>query len=93
MKIDEMGLEWQHLGNNDWVLGKKVKGIVRESMAEVYFNEPVNDSYGWVWFINSTNHRGASSSLRQAIEAAELVLESILTRGDQQDLGGVLCVE
>lgn len=87
MRIDEMGWEWQHLGDNDWVFGKKVRGIVRESMAEVYFNdEGHQDKYfGWVWFIRpnaggTTVDRGVSHSLRSAVETAEIVLEKILNR-------------
>lgn len=41
--------EWQHTGNNDWIFGMKVRGLVRDPRAEIYFNDSDGPTGGWVW--------------------------------------------
>lgn len=43
--------EWQMIsGDNEWVFGVKIRGIIRELLAEIYF-DPDRDSPqgGWHW--------------------------------------------
>lgn len=74
-------MEWQLIGENEWIFGHKIRGIVRKRLAEVYYTDGNADgrSYGWVWFlsINGNSHppRGKESNLRLAIEAAEEALQ------------------
>lgn len=66
--------EWQHLGDNDWVFGFKVRGVVRKRFAEVYYDE----DKGWVWMAydagGSMCNRGVADKMCWAIEAAEKAL-------------------
>jgi hypothetical protein len=51
-------LTWQMLSEDSWVFGPKVRGIVRDYYAQVYFDEEIgkmgsehehSPEYGWVW--------------------------------------------
>lgn len=80
--------EWQQLGKNDWVLGVKIRGIVREYVAEVYFAKDLNDpAGGWVWMTNKGEwtHRGLAPSLSSAISKAESSVEEMLKNNQQGD--------
>lgn len=70
------------LGQDDWVFGEKVRGIVRVRVAEVYYNENSTDPKGgWIWVLlgkgrvgawdNGRPNRGISASLSDAICDAE----------------------
>lgn len=64
-------MEWQFRGDDEWVFGEKVRGIVRYPRAEVYFDE----ERGWVWFVlGETENRGISGKLEWAIDECEKVM-------------------
>lgn len=72
MQIDN--LEWQLIDENQWVFGRKVRGIVRDPIGEVYLDEERNPS--WIWFVwkegvDEGRVRNACNNLRWAIEAVE----------------------
>ena len=76
--------EWQMMsGNNEWVFGVKIRGIVRKPLAEVYFNEDIKQDgdpeYGWVWFAwtgrkDGQPERGVACSLPAAVLFCENAL-------------------
>lgn len=69
------GAIWQHLGDDQWVFGVPVRGVVRHRLAEVYFDEHRNLS--WVWFLHKRDDqdaeaiRGATDKLAWALALAE----------------------
>jgi hypothetical protein len=65
-----MGLTWQHVGDDSWLFGRMVRGLVRDPVAEAYYDE----DHGWVWFLHGCQTRGLSSSLQQAIKSVEEIL-------------------
>jgi len=66
-------MEWQLIDENDWILGEKVRGIVRHSIAEVWYDE----DKGWHWRLPGEGNRGLCGCLTDAIEAAETKVEEI----------------
>ena len=75
MNIDDY--VWQRTSGDEWIFGPMVRGIVREIVAEVYFNEK-DDSRegGWIWL---TLHgpkmvRGNAPSLQHAAAFVEEAL-------------------
>lgn len=77
--------EWQMVGQDDWIFGEKIRGIVRTQLALVYYNEePRNPEGGWIWRLlgepcnaamaTGRPYRGASPSLSAAIWQAEQAL-------------------
>ena len=57
---------WQLVSEDSWVYGVKVRGAVRDSKANVYFN-----GRDWVWYLNDSTVRGEADYFSKAIEAAE----------------------
>lgn len=71
-------LTWQFIGDSEWIFGKMVRGIVRDTVAEVYHDE---EQGGWVWFttqIKGKSTRGVAGSLHLAINDAERALEKLI---------------
>ena len=70
--------EWQLIDENQWVFGHKVRGLVRERLAEVYYDEQKDPS--WIWMCQGARTeegqmtRGRANSLVFAVESAEEVL-------------------
>lgn len=65
--------EWQFIGSK-WVFGLKIRGIVRESLAEVYWNEKAGTAQ-WAWTVfTDIRQFGTASTLIEAIETAENAL-------------------
>ena len=85
MKI-EVGVEnreWQHMGEDEWVFGVKVRGIIRHSYADIYFDEDlvgfVGTNGGWVWMVSAEADgvitvRGTASSFTLAVASCEKAL-------------------
>jgi hypothetical protein len=74
--LDASNYTWQHHGNNDWVFGLCVRGMVRMPKAEVYFDDDAKRG-GWVWFITGPNmneQRGIANSLEAAVDKCEELL-------------------
>jgi hypothetical protein len=71
--------EWQFIGDDQWIFGEKIRGLVRRRIAEVYFDEDLDDPRGgWVWMTWSTEaKRGNSYTLEEAVECCESELLSI----------------
>lgn len=71
---------WLRINENEWEFGVPVRGVIREVLAEVYFDEDRNP--GWVWFIHgvprvqprSESERGVCGTFLDAVEAAENAL-------------------
>lgn len=70
---------WLRINENEWTFGVPVRGVIRDVLAEVYFDEERKP--GWVWRLNkrigkdrAPVHRGACSYFHDAIEAAETAL-------------------
>lgn len=76
-------MEWQLIDKDQWVFGKKIRGIIRIRYAEVYYSESTSEndySGGWIWFLtniprNYNPPRGTKGCLTDAIESAEQALE------------------
>jgi hypothetical protein len=68
--------EWQHLGDDEWVFGVKVRGIARDRLAELYFDPDSNNPRGgWFWMVyGPPATRGAATSLSAAVRAAEVAM-------------------
>lgn len=65
---------WQQQGENEWVFGYLIRGIIWVSVAEVYFDKDQDGPEGgWVWFVKGGS-RGKSPSLGHAIVDAEHAL-------------------
>lgn len=43
-------LTWLRINENEWTFGVPVRGVIRDVLAEVYFDEERNP--GWVWRLN-----------------------------------------
>jgi len=66
--------EWQMYGQDEWMFGIKIRGIVRNPLAEIYFDDEKN--YGWIWLLlDGTEKRGVEPNLQFAIKAAEEALK------------------
>ncbi len=76
--------EWQYQGDNTWVYGVKVRGIIRKKDADIYFDEGIEKpgydggpsswtEYGWRWLVYKDGwiNRGISINLQAAIEICE----------------------
>lgn len=75
--------EWQMVGEDDWVFGVRVRGLVRSTLAYFYFNEDINDERGgWVWCAPGTPPltgqppRGVAGCRAHAARACEEALEN-----------------
>lgn len=71
--------EWQLLGQDDWVFGVKVRGIVRDYEAQIYFDED-DDSRegGWKWLVfGSPTREGASGRAMNLTYALQLCEERL----------------
>ncbi len=70
--------EWQFVGDNEWIFGVKVRGVIRKLVAEIYYDEDSNDRRGgWVWMTyqdGGMGTRGKSISRTFAIIDAEEAL-------------------
>lgn len=72
MNLDKY--EWQLTGDDEWVFGEKVRGMVRQAVAEIYFDEDLDGSPGgWIWFTRE-HGRGRAVSRPQAVYAVEAAL-------------------
>jgi hypothetical protein len=68
-------MEWQNFGGDNWAFGEKVRGVVRKSLAEVYYEDKADNCQGaWLWFLIVKDERGHAHTLRQAIVDAEKCL-------------------
>ena len=74
--------EWQMVGQDEWVFGEKIRGVVRSQLAELYYNEDSDHpAGGWIWLLlgkaykqaktNGKPTRGVSGSLSAAVWDAE----------------------
>jgi hypothetical protein len=79
-KIDQA--EWQMVsGDNEWVFGIKIRGIIRELFAEIYF-DPDNDNPegGWRWMVHAPTPieveppNGFAINYQEAIKECEQAL-------------------
>jgi hypothetical protein len=70
MNIDEM--EWQFTGDDQWIFGPKVRGLVR-MVAELYFDEAYEGrGGGWRWMTHVGNKVcGRAGSFREAVSEVE----------------------
>lgn len=67
---------WQEQGENEWVFGPLVRGIVRDKIGEFYYNKSSHDSRGgWTWFVLSrpglAAGRGVCPSIARSIRECE----------------------
>jgi hypothetical protein len=68
---------WQLQGQDEWVFGIPVRGLIRTKIAEIYFDE---EQGGWIWFVrgapayDSITERGKAPTLSMAVELAEKAL-------------------
>lgn len=66
-------MDWQHLGDDSWVFGVKIRGLVRHYRGKVYFDEDCdNPQGGWHWMAGS--RRGLALSLPIAVAKVEQAL-------------------
>jgi hypothetical protein len=65
-----MSLTWLRIGENEWDFGIPVRGVIREVLASVYFDEERNP--GWIWLLG--HERVACNYFRDAVAAAEKAL-------------------
>lgn len=66
--------EWQHLGDDNWAFGVKVRGLVRVRLGEVHFDP---DRGGWFWFVRDPvglRERSKATTLLEAVNEVERVL-------------------
>jgi hypothetical protein len=75
--------EWQLVGKDDWMFGRKVRGLVRRPMALAWRDESRHDPRGnWIWCAfprgDPVGTGGFATSLAAAVTAAEgaLALET-----------------
>ena len=76
-QMDGQRMEWQFIGEDTWIFGLKVRGIVRQKFAEVYFNEGYEGREGgWRWraFNSVPPQSGYEINRSAAIIAAEKAL-------------------
>ena len=69
-------MEWQLIGDDHWVFGLKVRGVIRRRLAEVY-HDP-NRQHPWVWMVRDKEltfaKNGLGYNLSDALERAETLL-------------------
>ncbi len=70
--IFKLNLEWQFIGDNGWVFGPKVRGIVRPRLGKLYYDDYRGTGYGWIWSTNSVD--GNATSLLDAVQEVETAL-------------------
>ena len=62
---------WQLTGEDQWIFGVMVRGVVRKPVAEIYYDEHQYDPVGdWVWFLHG-GPRGRAPSFQRALIAVE----------------------
>jgi hypothetical protein len=61
--------QWQLIRNDWWVFGKKIRGAVRQYVAQV-----CRYDVGWEWYILGSGESGRTDAFAFAIEAAEQAL-------------------
>lgn len=77
--------EWQMVGQDDWVFGEKIRGVVRVTLAQLYFDEDsLHPTGGWRWLLlheayemaqkNGRPVRGTGASLPDAVWDAEIAM-------------------
>ena len=71
--------EWQFMGNDTWAFGVKVRGVVRDRLAEIYFDESHHGREGgWRWTVrqvrNGRSAGGYTGTLSMALDLAEAAL-------------------
>lgn len=71
-------MEWQYLGDDDWVFGTKVRGVVRQCYAYIEYDKKPEE---WRWiayhFLDDNECRvGHAPTLCEAIEEAEEALKA-----------------
>jgi hypothetical protein len=64
-------MEWQTTGKNHWVYGEKVRGVIRDRKAEVWWDK---DKSVWRWSKKGRMSSGTGGDFVEAIEAAEAAL-------------------
>lgn len=77
-----MQAEWQMIsGDDEWVFGIKIRGIVRELFAEIYFDPDRDDPEGgWRWMtyapipIEEESPNGLAITYQGAIKKCEKAL-------------------
>lgn len=75
--------EWQFFGDDNWIFGVKIRGVkirgvIRDVLAEVYFAEEVNGPEGsWSWMVHQKKdmakwrERGLARSFQTALVSCE----------------------
>lgn len=68
------GLTWQCRGNDEWIFGEMVRGIVRKPVGEIYLDE--EQKQPWVWFLRWLEEgkvaaRGRSNTFQWAVDEVE----------------------
>ena len=67
--------QWQHLSNDAWAFGEKVRGIIRNRLAEVYFSNATKEhDMGWIWYTKGRRDHGLEPKIEWAIQKAEAAL-------------------
>lgn len=78
------GLEWQLVDpeTDGWEFGKKVRGVVRGAMGEIYY-DPDRPACRWIWMTHGENGtRGESPYRWMAMdEVEEAVAKIIISKG------------
>jgi hypothetical protein len=70
-------MEWQLVGTDNWIFGEKVRGLVRNKKAEIYYNDEwTGKEGGWRWkvFNGKPDVGGYAASRGWAIYNCELEL-------------------
>lgn len=69
---------WQFQGEDTWVFGELVRGLVRPIEADIYFDEESdNREGGWVWIVHRKGvqpARGRAYNLEFAVALAEAAM-------------------
>lgn len=71
-----MSAEWEHRGNDEWIFGVKVRGLVREPLGGFYCDLDLHGS-PWVWVTHVAQigfKRGSSDNLEMAANDVEKAL-------------------
>lgn len=77
--------EWQLIGDNEWIFGEKIRGLIRVILAEVYYDEDRDDPHGWwIWmaYKDEQTVRGVEGCLTSAVEAAEMAVSKKVARNN-----------
>jgi hypothetical protein len=66
---------WQRVGDDEWEFGEVVRGMIREPVAELYFDEDLAP-VGWVWMVLvlGNDGRGRAHNRREAARRVEEAL-------------------